>query len=97
MYHRDRDIWIGTPSEAHSFSLNSLLQLYSGYYRSNPTTFQMIKDKTGNHALKPFLSKHGINVRIISADINTGKAQIFIFEDDKDHFLFNLKFGAYRY
>jgi len=97
MYHRDRDIWIGTNHEATSLALNSLTQMYSAYFRDTPTTFQMIKDKTGNNALQLFLATHGINVRITSVHIRSGTPHAFIFVDDKDQFLFNLKFGAYRY
>lgn len=97
MYYRDRNIWIGTNHEAGSLPLQSLIQLYGGYYRDTPSTFRMMKDKTGNDGLQSRLAKHGINVRVTSADRNTGKPQTFTFVDDKDHFLFNLKFGPYRY
>ena len=97
MYHRDHNIWIGTKLEANSFSVQSLFQIYSGYYRDTPNTFQMIKDRSGNGTLQSFLAKHGISVCVIAANINTGTPQRFTFVDDKDQFLFNLKFGNYRY
>lgn len=97
MYYRDRNIWVGTNHEAGSLPLQSLIQLYGAYYRDTPATFQMIKDKTGNEGLQSRLAKHGINVRVTSVGVNTGKAQTFTFVNDKDHFLFNLKFGNYQY
>ena len=96
MYYRDRNIWVGTNREANSLPLQSLIQLYGAYYRDTPTTFRRIKDKTGREELQSRLAKHSINVRVTSVD-NTGKPLTFTFVDDKDHFLFNLKFGAYRY
>lgn len=97
MYHLDRDIWIGTYLEAKSLSMQSLFHLHSVYYRATSDTFKMLKDRTGNGALKSFLAEHNINVRIIAAHIDTGTPKVFTFVNDKDQFLFNLKFGNYRY
>ena len=77
--------------------MQSLFQIHSGYYRDTPDTFKLLKDKSGNGGLKSFLAEHNINVRIIAAHIDTGTPQVFTFVDDKDQFLFNLKFGNYRY
>ncbi len=96
MYYRDRDIWIGTNHEAESLTMNSLFQLHCAYYRNTPNSFQTIKEKIPR-GLQLFLSELGIHVYVSAANIATAGPHAYTFVDDKDQFLFNLKFGNYRY
>ena len=56
-------------------------------------SFESVKNKSGFASLlKSHLANKGINIRCDAATINTGNPVRFRFEDDKDYFLFKLKF-----
>jgi len=63
----------------------------------NPATrrFDAYKNKGGTlpQLLKSFLADKGIHIRPDAASIHDARVTAFRFVDDKDHFLFNLRFG----
>ena len=64
-------------------------------YNSATHRFDAYKNKnTGNNTLlKAFFADKGIHIRCDAASLNTAAASACRFEDDKDHFLFQLIFG----
>jgi len=62
----------------------------------NPATrrFDAYKNKSGTTTLlKTFLANKGIHIRPDAASIHDARVTACRFVDDKDHFLFKLKFG----
>ena len=62
----------------------------------NPATrrFDAYKNKNCTTTLlKSFLADKGIHIRCDAAKLNNAAAAAYRFVDDKDHFLFKLKFG----
>ena len=62
-------------------------------YNPNTARFDAYKNKGGsNILLKAFLASKGIHIRADVASLDTSAITACRFEDDKDLFLFNLKF-----
>ena len=62
-------------------------------YTPECRSFECVKNKNGTTTqLKTFLASKGINIRCDAAELNTAMPTRFRFEDEKDHFLFQLKF-----
>ena len=73
----------------------SMLQAAHEVWAYNPQnrSFECVKNRSGTTTiLKTFLASKGINIRCDAATLNTAMPTRFRFEDDKDHFLFQLKF-----
>ncbi len=62
-------------------------------YTPQNRAFECIKNRSGTSTiLKAFLAGKDINIRCDAAELNTARPTRFRFEDEKDHFLFQLKF-----
>lgn len=62
-------------------------------YHSQNRSFESIKNRNGTATiLMSFLVSKGIHIRPDVAVLNHDKPTLFRFEDEKDHFLFQLKF-----
>jgi len=62
-------------------------------YNSDNRSFECVKNKSGTTTrLKTLLTSKGIHIRCDAAELNTAMPSRYRFEDDKDHFLFQLKF-----
>jgi len=91
-----RDVAEMTDAEYFADKMNrSLLQNAHEVWAYNPQnrSFECVKNKSGTSTmLKTLLESKGINIRCDAAELNTAMPSRFRFEDEKDHFLFQLKF-----
>ena len=62
-------------------------------YNPQNRSFECVKNKNGTSTrLMSFLVSKGIHIRCDVAELNTAMPTRFRFKDEKDHFLFQLKF-----
>jgi hypothetical protein len=62
-------------------------------YSPSTHKFSSYKNRRGEVSLlTSFLADHGINIRCDVAELNISQPSLYCFVDDKDCFLFNLKF-----
>ncbi len=62
-------------------------------YNPQNRSFECVKNKSGTTTiLKTFLADKDIKIRCDVAELNTAMPTRFRFKDEKDHFLFQLKF-----
>jgi hypothetical protein len=89
----------GRDSHSASMVLNSLgtrrVQLLHEVWSYNPTTkrFQAFKNRGLGQGLVQYLAKMGINVKPSAARISDAAAMELRFAEEKDEFLFKLKYG----
>jgi len=79
----------------HKVVSSSILHKAEEVWSYNPQnrSFECVKNRNGKATiLMSFLVSKGIHIRPDVAALNNGKPPRFRFEDDKDHFLFQLKF-----
>ena len=70
-------------------------QAHSVVSRTKEDRFITIKNR-GSELFIQKMGELGINVKVCASSIS-GDYYEYTFVDEKDHFLFNLKFGTYRY
>lgn len=107
IYYEDDKILIGSGiagygsrAQFEAFVLSNRVQLrtiatkHCVYVRISPTEFESIKTQNTN-IFRDFLEEQGIKTKISAASIRNFLWHRIRFEEQKDEFLFNLKFGKY--